>query len=200
MAHNVSGRLVTSVPHNRRATTCSRCVEEQDIIKREAADAVLFYKHQLQAAQTAIQARQVILSTDQASDVNASLHAQTETSTSEEASAGYTVPLASNLSQLCQEFRPEVVQQHHVAGQLHVLHDYQHQCQQLLLQMEAVSSFVAIAVREPANSAIQIGPPDDESMLSECDTSMHDDTDIEDDTHSDDVISDAGLHDILFDD
>ena len=58
--------------------------------------------------------------------------------------------------------------------------------------MESLSSYVAIAAREPANSAIQIGLPDDESMLSECDTSMHDDTDIEDDTHSDDVISEQG--------
>ena len=80
-----------------------------------------------------------------------------------------------------------------------MLHDYQHQCQQLLLQMESQLSYVATAARKAANSAIQTGLPDVESMHTECGTSVHDDTDIEDDTHSDDVISNVGLHDILCD-
>ena len=100
-----------------------RCSEEQEIIQREAADVVLFYTHQLTAVQTATQTRQVAASTDLASDISASLPAQPDASTTVQGGAEQTTSGAKTLSQLCKEFRPEVVQQRHMAGQLHVLHE-----------------------------------------------------------------------------
>ena len=116
-----------------------RCSEEQEIIEREAVDTVLFYTHQLTAVQTAIQTRQVAASADLASPVSASLPAQPEASTTAQGGAEQTALGAKTLSQLCKEFRP-VMHQHHMAGQLHVLHEYQHDCEHLLSRMRCVSS------------------------------------------------------------
>ena len=100
-----------------------RCLEEQDIIKRETADAVLFYQRQEEAVQAAIQ-RRALAAVD---------------------AAEKTLP-QQDFSSLCVEFRPEVVQEHYVAGQLHVLYEYQQRCQQLRMEMESLSCYVATPV------------------------------------------------------
>ena len=114
-----------------------RCIEEQDMIKRETADAVLFYQHQEEAVQAAIQKR-ALAAVDAAEDV---------------------LP-QQDFSSLCAEFRPEVVQEHHVAGQLHVLYEYQQRCQQLLLEMESLSSYVATPVTNASNVADDASLPE----------------------------------------
>ena len=153
-----------------------RCSEEQDIVAREAKDAVAFYQHKVQSLQTAIQARE------------ASEHPVISS------------PAWQSFSQSLMDSSPELVEREYVAGQLHVLQEQKQISQHLLMQMQSVIEQLAGSVIDESHVVEQSATVNPGSLM-HSQQGVHDDDMLQfisgyDLDHDDDVSSTGDLADM----